>query len=56
VVAGTDLNAAQKALQRAQRERAEVLAMRKKTEENARQAKRLLAENNFAARVFGRGT
>lgn len=51
--AGTDLAKAQRDLQRAQRERAEVLGMRPKTEENARRARRLLVENNFAERIRG---
>jgi hypothetical protein len=53
VTAGTDLAKAQQELQRAQRERAEVLRMRPKTDENARQARRLIAENNFANRIRG---
>ena len=53
VTAGTDLSAAQLALQRAQMERGVVLGMRSKTNENAREAKRLLAENNFSRRIFG---
>lgn len=51
MTAGTDLTAAQRALRRAQEERAEVLKMRMKTEDTARKARWLLAENNFAARV-----
>ena len=51
VPGGTDLAKAQQDLQRAQRERAEVLGMRPKTEENARRARRLLADNHFAERV-----
>ena len=51
VTAGTDLSIAQQALQRAQQERAEVLGMRHKTDENARKAKRLLSENHFAERI-----
>ena len=53
MTAGTDLNAAQQALQRAQMERAQVLSMRRKTDENARKARGLLAENNFANRIRG---
>ena len=53
MTAGTDLTAAQEALQQAQRERAEVLRMRPKTNENAQQARWLLAENNFASRIRG---
>ncbi len=53
VIGGTDLAKAQQDLQRAQQERAEVLGMRPKTEENARRAQRLLAENHFAARIRG---
>ena len=51
MTAGTDLSIAQQALQRAQQERAEVLGMRHKTDENARKAKRLLSENHFAERI-----
>jgi hypothetical protein len=51
VTAGTDLSAAQRELQKAQQDRAQVRAMRPKTHENARQAKGLLAENNFAERI-----
>jgi hypothetical protein len=53
VTAGTDLSAAQQALQQAQMERAQVLSMRRKTDENARRARGLLAENNFANRIRG---
>jgi hypothetical protein len=51
VTAGTDMASAQQALQRAQRERAEVVGMRGKTEENARKAKDLLRKNHFAERI-----
>lgn len=51
VTSGTDLSAAQRELQRAQQERAQVRAMRPKTHENARQARGLLVENNFAERI-----
>lgn len=51
VTAGTDLRTAQEALQRAQAERARVLAMRPKTEQNAREARKLVHENHFAERI-----
>jgi hypothetical protein len=51
VAGGTDLAKAQQDLQRAQMERAEVLSMRPKTEENAQRARWLLAENHLGARV-----
>ena len=53
MTAGTDLAKAQQELQRAQQERALVLGMRAKTDENARRARRLIAENNFANRIRG---
>lgn len=49
--AGTSLDEAQQALQRAQKDRARVIGMRRKTEENAREGKRLLAENHLAQRI-----
>ena len=51
VTSGTDLAAAQQALQEAQKERAEVIAMRPKTEENAKKAHELLRKNHFAERI-----
>jgi hypothetical protein len=51
VTGGTDLAKAQQDLQRAQMERAQVLSMRPKTEENAQRARQLIVENHFAARV-----
>lgn len=49
--APTSLDAAQGALQRAQKGRADVRGMRAKTEDNVREAKRLLAENHLAQRI-----
>ena len=51
MTAGTDLAAAQEALQRAQQGRAEVLSMREKTRELAKRTEELLVENHFAERV-----
>lgn len=56
VAGGTDLAKAQRDLQRAQQERSEVRGMRSKTDENARRAKWLLAENHFAERIRGSWT
>lgn len=47
----TSLAEAQQALQRAQKDRARVIGMRPKTRENAREGKRLLAENHLAQRI-----
>lgn len=47
----TSLAEAQQALQRAQKDRVRVIGMRRKTEENAREGKRLLVENHLAQRI-----
>ncbi|HKN43301.1 MAG TPA: hypothetical protein VJW23_05210 [Propionibacteriaceae bacterium] len=48
---GTNLNEAQEALKRAQEDRAKVIGMRPQTEQNAKDARKLLHENHLAARI-----